>query len=74
MTRLAPFDSCCWTKNDEGYQYYILPERPIDRPRGTHIRKVEMDGEMTDAWDGGFVSVFVPFKGDTIYVKDGWCR
>ena len=67
-------DSCCWTKNDEGYQYYIFPELPIDRPKGTHIRKVEMDGEMIDDWDGDFVSVFVPFKGDTIYVKDGWMR
>ena len=67
-------DPCCWKKEDEGYWYYIRPERPIDRPKGTHIRKVEMDGEMTDDWDGDFVSVFVPFKGDTIYVKDGWAR
>lgn len=67
-------DPCCWKKENKGYQYHILPERPIDRPKGTHKRKVEVEGEMTDDWDGDFVSVFVPFKGDTIYVKDGWCR
>ena len=67
-------DSCCWEKEDDGYRYYILPELPIDRPKGTHIRQVEMDGEMVNDWDGNFIDVFIPFKGDTIYVKDGWAR
>ena len=74
LKRACASDPCCWKKENEGYQYYILPERPINRLKGTHRRKVEIDGEMTDDWDGDFVSVFVPFKGDTIYVKDGWCR
>ncbi|MBP5386576.1 MAG: hypothetical protein J6Y97_04215 [Prevotella sp.] len=67
-------DPCCWEKEENGYRYYILPEQPIDRPKGTHIRQVEVDGEMENDWQGDFIEVFVPFKGDTIYVKDGWCR
>ena len=67
-------DPCCWEKDDDGYRYHILPELPIDRPKGTHIRQVKLDGEMVDDWDGDFIDVFIPFKGDTIYVKDGWAR
>lgn len=67
-------DPCCWNKEDDGYRYYILPERPINRPKGTHHRLVEVDGEMVRDWDGDFIEVFVPLKGDTIYVKDGWAR
>ena len=67
-------DPCCWEKEDDGYRYYILPELPIDRPKGTHIRQVEINGEMVNDWDGDFIDVFIPFKGDTIYVKDGWAR
>lgn len=66
-------DSCCWTKDSTGYYYYIYPERPIDRTKGTHIRQVELDGEMVPDWDGDFIEVFVPFKGDTIIVNEGWC-
>ena len=66
-------DSCCWSKDSLGYHYYIYPERPIDRTRGTHIRQVELDGEMINDWDGDFLEVIVPLKGDTIYVNDGWC-
>ena len=67
-------DPCCWKKEENGYRYYILPEQPIDRPNGTHIRQVEVNGEMENDWQGDFIEVFVPFKGDTIYVKDGWAR
>lgn len=67
-------DPCCWQKDSLGYHYFIYPERPIDRPNGTHIRKVEMNGEKVDDWDGDFIAVQIPFKGDTIYVSDGWCR
>lgn len=68
-------DPCCWKKEDDGYHYYILPEKPIDRPKGTHIRQVKQeDGQMKDDWQGDFIDVFVPLKGDTIYVKDGWAR
>jgi hypothetical protein len=67
-------DSCCWRKDSLSYQYYIYPEYPIDRPNGTHIRQVEMNGEMIDDWDGDFISVQIPFSGDTIYVSEGWCR
>ncbi len=66
-------DSCCWSKDNEGYHYFIFPERPIDRPAGTHIRQVDCDGVMTDDWDGDYIEVQVPLKGDTIYVSDGWC-
>ncbi len=68
-------DSCCWQKDSIGYHYFIFPEYPIDRTKGTHIRQEETsDGDMMDAWDGYFISVFVPFKGDTITVSEGWCR
>lgn len=65
-------DSCCWRKDSTGYTYHIYPEYPLDRTKGSHRRKVEVDGEMVDDWDGGFVTVFVPFKGDTITIRDGW--
>ncbi len=68
-------DSCCWQKDSLGYHYFIFQEQPIDRTQGTHIRQVEIaDGEMTDDWDGDFIFVSVPFKGDTILVKNGWSR
>ena len=67
-------DSCCWSKDSLGYRYYIYPELPIDRPNGTHIRQVEVDGMMVDDWDGNFIEVRIPYIGDTIYVKDGWIR
>jgi hypothetical protein len=66
-------DSCCWSKDSNGYYYNIYPERPIDRTKGTHIRQVEVDGKMTNDWDGDFISVRIPLKGDTIYVSEGWC-
>ena len=66
-------DSCCWSKDNKGYYYNIYPERPIDRTKGTHIRQVEVDGEMRNDWDGDFISVRIPLKGDTIYVSEGWC-
>lgn len=67
-------DPCCWSKDSLGYRYYIYPELPIDRPNGTHIRQVEVDGKMVDDWDGNFIEVRIPYIGDTIYVKDGWIR
>lgn len=66
-------DPCCWSKDSTGYYYNIYPERPLDRTKGTHMRKVEVDGKMIDDWDGDFVSVRIPLKGDTIYVSEGWC-
>ena len=67
-------DTCCWSKDSSGYHYFIYPERPIDRIKGTHIRQIERDGQLVNDWDGDYIQVFIPFKGDTIYVSDGWCR
>ena len=66
-------DSCCWSKDNLGYYYNIYPVRPIDRTKGTHMRQVEVDGKMVNDWDGDFISVRIPIKGDTIYVSEGWC-
>lgn len=66
-------DPCCWSKDSVGYLYYIYPERPIDRTCGTHIRQVELDGRKVNDWDGDFIEVRIPLKGDTIYVSEGWC-
>ena len=66
-------DSCCWSKDSIGYVYYIYPERPIDRTSGTHIRQVEVDGRKVNDWDGDFIEVRIPSKGDTIYLSEGWC-
>lgn len=81
LDRACVKDSCCWRKNetDSCYIYYIFPERPLDRTEGTHNRKVEwknQDGTITimDEWDGDYVEVIVPFKGDTITIEDGWVR
>lgn len=81
LDRACVEDSCCWRKNveDSCYYYHIYPERPLDRTKGTHGRKVEWkneDGTITimDEWAGDYVSVIVPFKGDTITIEDGWIR
>ena len=66
-------DSCCWSKDSIGYYYNIYPVRPIDRTKGTHMRQVEVDGKMINDWDGDFISVRIPLKGDTIYLSEGWC-
>lgn len=73
-------DSDCWSKSDgndgntPGYYYRFLPDRrPIDRTRGTKWRLVENgDKKPCKDWDGDYMSVFVPLKGDTIIVQDGW--
>ena len=61
-------DTCCWHKDSLSYRYLIeYPERPIDRTKGTHIRKEkEEDGEM---WID-YVEVKIPFKCDTIFVSE----
>lgn len=81
LDKACVVDSCCWSKNekDSCYYYHIYPERPLDRTKGTHNRKVEWkneDGTVTimDDWDGDYVEVIVPFKGDTIIIEDGWIR
>lgn len=81
LDRACVEDSCCWLRNekDSCYYYHIFPERPLDRTKGTHDRKVEwenQDGTITimDEWNGDYVEVVVPFKGDTITIEDGWIR
>lgn len=76
LDRACKDDSCCWRKNekDSCYYYDIYPERPLDRTKGSHIRMVDWDGKSVPDWDGDYVSVVVPFKGDTIIIEDGWVR
>lgn len=73
-------DSDCWSYSDgkdgntPGYYYRFLPDqRPIDRTKGTKWRLVDNgDNKPCKDWDGDYMSVFVPLKGDTIVVQDGW--
>ena len=75
LDRACKTDSCCWRKDSTGYIYEIYPEAiPFDRTKGMHRRMVEVDGEKTPDWDGTYISVFVPIKGDTIILYDGWTR
>lgn len=68
-------DSCCWRKDSTGYFYDIYPEAiPFDRTKGMHRRMVDVDGKKVSDWDGSYISVFVPIKGDTIILNDGWTR
>lgn len=68
-------DSCCWRKDSTGYRYDIYPEAiPFDRTKGMHRRMVDVDGKKVPDWDGTYISVFVPIKGDTIILNDGWTR
>ena len=68
-------DSCCWKKDSTGYRYDIYPEAiPFDRTKGMHRRMVDVDGKKVPDWDGSYISVFVPIKGDTIILNDGWTR
>ena len=68
-------DSCCWRKDSTGYFYDIYPEAiPFDRTKGMHRRMVDVDGKKVPDWDGTYISVFVPIKGDTIILNDGWTR
>ena len=65
-------DTCCWKKDSLGYRYFIFPEIPIDRTKGTHIRKVEVDGKQQNDWYGDYVEIRIPFTGDTIIVNEGY--
>ena len=68
-------DSCCWKKDSTGYSYDIYPEAiPFDRTKGMHRRMVDVDGKKVPDWDGTYISVFVPIKGDTIILNDSWTR
>ena len=68
-------DSCCWKKDSTGYRYDIYPEAiPFDRTKGMHRGMVDVDGKKVPDWDGTYISVFVPIKGDTIILNDGWTR
>lgn len=68
-------DSCCWKKDSTGYRYDIYPEAiPFDRTKGMHRRMVDVDGKKVPDWDGTYISVFVPIKGDTIILNDGYTR
>lgn len=71
-------DSCCWRKDSTGYFYDIYPEYteaiPFDRTKGMHRRMVDVDGKKVPDWDGTYISVFVPIKGDTIILNDGYTR
>ena len=68
-------DSCCWKKDSTGYRYDIYPEAiPFDRTKGMHRRMVDVDGKKVPDWDGTYISVIVPIKGDTIILNDGWIR
>lgn len=68
-------DSCCWKKDSTGYRYDIYPEAiPFDRTKGMHRRMVDVDGKKVPDWDGSYIFVFVPIKGDTIILNDGWTR
>lgn len=74
LDRACKEDSCCWRKGEWAYEYSIYPERPLDRTKGSHRRSVDWDGKSVPDWDGDYVSVIVPFKGDTITIEDGWAR
>lgn len=71
-------DSCCWRKDSTGYFYEIFPEYteaiPFDRTKGMHRRMVDVDGKKVPDWDGTYISVFVPIKGDTIILNDCYTR
>ena len=62
-------DSCCWRKEDEGYRYYIYLGMYIEEGEGKHQRVVDIEGRLpSDGW----VGVYVPLKGDTISVYEGY--
>ena len=69
-------DSCCWSKDSTGYKYYICPEAtPFDRTKGMQWRMVDDGyGNKVPDWDGDYISVFIPIKGDTIILDYGWTR
>ena len=69
-------DSCCWSKDSTGYKYFIYPEAiPFDRTKGMHRRMVDDGhGNKVPDWDGEYISVFVPIKGDSIILDYGWIR
>lgn len=72
-------DSSCWRKCDKCYVYMIYPVRPLDRTKKyeSPFRFVDIDGDgkkETYDWDGDYVRVVVPLKGDTITIEDGWIR
>lgn len=75
LDRACKTDPCCWKKESDGYHYNIYPDAlPVDRTKGVHQRMVEVDGQQVPDWDGTYISVFVPIKGNTIILNYGWTR
>jgi hypothetical protein len=74
----------CWEKNPygvEGYLYRIHIDVPeggygaFDRTKGMSQKMYDWDGDgkkETPYWQGNYISVEVPRKGDTITVEYGW--
>lgn len=73
IDRVSKTDSIYWKENDNCYEYYILPEEPIDRPNGTGRRKLPTGEEDCD---GNFIRLEIPksITSDTIILTYGWCR
>lgn len=73
VSKISKLDSMYWKENESCYEYYIIPEEPIDRPNGTGWR-ILPSGEQD--WDGDFIRLKIPksITSDTIILTYGWAR
>ncbi len=64
-----------WTQNEKEFRLFFYPDlQDSDWSDGIDSRKVELDGEMVDDWDGTFFGMTVPKDSCRIIFGYGWIR
>lgn len=73
IDQVSKTDSMYWKEKETYYEYFIIPEVPIDRPNGSGWKRLP-SGEMD--YDGEFIRLEIPksITADTIILTYGWAR
>lgn len=64
-----------WVQNEKEFSLFFYPDLyDSDWSDGIDTRKVELNGEMVDDWDGTFFEMTVPKDSCRIILGYGWLR
>lgn len=64
-----------WTDEEDGFKMEFFPDlNDQDWTDGIDARKVELNGQMVDDWDGNFFRMTVPRDSCRIILDYGWSR